>query len=640
MTTGIILIAATLIGFAIAACLLLKRRNTIDTADFDFQPPDGIGTLAAQFTSLDDKLDWFLICWLFLPLPGIFVLAVKLFKPGRWFFAGNEGFAICKVDRKRRTLTNPQIVRFRDVSGLSFSKIHHYTGRIYTHTIFVFWLTGDRTLYKASGRFRQNQKKRFIRFLDEVESQWNAFCFPKIAEEFETSGFARFGVRRDICIGMNYIKYKDVVLTKEQIRRFWLHDGKLWLEHKRLKPGYGIFGRITSRNRTGIDVNSMPNRDAFLYFFSMLKLTGHEMPPSLYRSPFTLMSWESDEIPARKDILSAEKRRLAELESSGEMSLRIQDRAYSKDEIIKAFDAILSDAFLPWHLHVKRDAALLRFLETGVYSPNKRFLSQEIYGDDGFRQWLSPFFAAAFASILKQSIETPHLMDVKHIADLLRENISFDRDHEAEAWEPLKKQLSKAVSYLELYAKDFSWKKQKDSILQLGSIYFLQLLTLKPAYLFYDETYEYTNWLHNTVAGSIHKHDDQYACTVYYNLLNLELDPQLREICLSNMKRNKDRAMAMVTDVNQTGFPRTWSIIYGDSHDINRMVNYRDWSFVTTLLIMSPIVALIGYAIVSSPRWVSGFVSGFVFIFFVLIGIISEIDSFRTAGDNKQANKQ
>jgi hypothetical protein len=53
--TANILIAAALIGFAVATCLLLKRRNAIDAVDFNVQPPNSIGTLAAQFTSLDDK---------------------------------------------------------------------------------------------------------------------------------------------------------------------------------------------------------------------------------------------------------------------------------------------------------------------------------------------------------------------------------------------------------------------------------------------------------------------------------------------------------------------------------------------------------------------------------------------------------
>ncbi|MDR2679573.1 MAG: hypothetical protein LBC47_02045 [Tannerella sp.] len=602
--TGIILTVAALIGFGVATCFLIKRRNVVDAADFNVQPPDGIGTVAAQFTSLDDKLKWSLICWLFLPVPGVFVLAAKLFRTERWFFAGDEGFAVYKVDRKRRTLTNPQTILFRDISGLLFSKTHHYYMGSYTHTSYVFRLTGDQTVYKASGKFRQHQKPRFIRFLDEVESQWNACCLPRIAEEFEANGFVRFGVRRDICVGTDYIKYKGIVLTKEQIRKFWFHDGKLWLEHNRLKPaGYGVFGWIASRDKTGIDVNGMPNREVFLCLFSMLTLTVHEMTPPLYQSPFTLLSWESDEIPARKDILSAEKRRLAELESSGETTLRIQGRAYSKDELIKTFDAILSDAFLSRHQHVKRDAALLRFLETGVYSPGNRFLSQEIYGDDGFRQWLAPFFAAAFASALRRAIETQHLVDVKHVADLLRENIRLARDREAEAWDPLKKQLVKAASCLKLYAKDFSWKKQKDSILQLGSIYFLQLLMLKPAGLFYDETYEYTHWLHNTAASSIYKHDRQCACAIFHNLSNLELEPQLKQTCLSNLEGNK--ALITVTCVNHAGFPGTWAV-YDDNGGITRTVHHSGWwigliGFVCILLVCILLVNIIN----SSPRWVS-----------------------------------
>jgi hypothetical protein len=280
----------------------------------------------------------------------------------------------------------------------------------------------------------------------------------------------------------------------------------------------------------------------------------------VYISPFTLMSWAKDELPAREDILSARQQRLSELESSGEIVIYIQDRQYSKDGIIKAFDNILQDTFMHYHLPVWKDRKLLEFLETGVYPADTGFSSQAIYSDAGFRQWLAPYCAAAFALALEQAIENDRAGD---IARLLRKEIQPGAGYEAVAWEPVRKQMVKAASYLETLhtVRD---EEQKKAVFESGSVSFLQLLTLKPAELFYDETFEYTRQLHNA-ACSIPTFD-KYV--IYHNLLNLDLDPELKEVCKKNYA---GKAAVLVFASKHEGFPGTWAArtdsikIHGDS---------------------------------------------------------------------------
>jgi hypothetical protein len=242
------------------------------------------------------------------------------------------------------------------------------------------------------------------------------------------------------------------------------------------------------------------------------------------------MSWDSSEIPTAKDIHFAKQQRLAELESSGEIALAIQNCLYSKDDIIKAFDNILSDVYLPYHFHVEKDTALLHFLETGNYSSDIHFASSGIYDDMYFGRWLAPYFAAAFATFLKISFDEPN---AEKLASLLQENIKVTEDYEEAAWEPVRKELLKSASYLELYYDSFSWIEQGEHILQMTSISFLQLVSLKPEYLFYDETYEYTRLLYNIAA--VRNVPPHIAFCILHNLLNLNLKDNLKRLCRENM---------------------------------------------------------------------------------------------------------
>ncbi|MDR2776353.1 MAG: hypothetical protein LBC19_16765 [Tannerella sp.] len=277
----------------------------------------------------------------------------------------------------------------------------------------------------------------------------------------------------------------------------------------------------------------------------------------VYISPFMLMSWESDRIPVREDILSAKRQRLAELEALGETLININGRPYSKDEIIKSFENILADTCMHYHLAVWTDKSLLQFLETGTYAQYRHFIKQEIYDEADFQVWLAPYFAAAFAMALEQAVEKE---TVQNIVLLLRECIRMDKDFETEAWEPVRKQMLKASSYLELYLESFDYNGQAKSIKHLGCVSFLQLLALKPEYLFYDETSEYTRLLHNIACDM----PDTRNAVIFHNLLNLDLYPGLKEKCEKNYAAVKSFALFPIT---VEGLPGTW--IYKNIVDTN-----------------------------------------------------------------------
>ncbi|MDR2119509.1 MAG: hypothetical protein LBP64_01360 [Tannerella sp.] len=324
------------------------------------------------------------------------------------------------------------------------------------------------------------------------------------------------------------------------------------------------------------------------------------MSSPLYISPFTLMNRDSDNIPSREDILSAKRQRLSELEASGDIVIKIRDRAYSKDDLVKAFDHMLSDyVSMHFHSHVRKDRALLLFLETGVYQPKPGFLLQPVYDDEAFRRWLSPYYAAA----LRRAMD---MQDAGSIARLLGERLRPDGEYEAEQWEPVRKQLVKASSYLDSCIESFNYIIQKKSIWQSGSASFLQLLTLKPPYLFFNETSEYTRLLHN-VACRMPPFEGQ---VIYHNLSNLDLYPELKERCKENhyknmhgkMNRSKKIAVFLgekLLSVKYRGFPGKW--LAGDAMPEGFNITVRIIAVVAKIIeyILFYIIALIVFVIVA-----------------------------------------
>jgi hypothetical protein len=295
------------------------------------------------------------------------------------------------------------------------------------------------------------------------------------------------------------------------------------------------------------------------------------------------MQWDSDELPGRDDILMSKRRRLAELEASGNTFIDIQGVSYTRNDLILAFDDILSDDSLHYHLHVRNDSALLHFLETGVYTSGTKFLSQAIYDDADFRKWLSPRYAAAFALALQHAITR---YDAASMAPIFGERIKPDADNELQAWEPVRKQLVKAIEYFESCLESFSYPDQQDFIMSLGFMSFLQLLKVKPAHLFYEETEEYTRLLHN-VACEMPTIGGKYC--IFYNLLNLDLYPALKEKCRKNYNN-----YPVITAVIE-GFPDKWALMVS-SDKANELLQRNESSGCSGYAVA--ILSIIGWIII------------------------------------------
>jgi hypothetical protein len=81
-----------------------------------------------------------------------------------------------------------------------------------------------------------------------------------------------------------------------------------------------------------------------------------------YRSPYRILYFFGED-ETETDLLRLRKKMLAELDLSGQVTLQGPDEAYTKDEIIKAFDELRDGADREAHRVIFENKALLAFLE-------------------------------------------------------------------------------------------------------------------------------------------------------------------------------------------------------------------------------------------------------------------------------------
>ncbi|WP_205514070.1 hypothetical protein [Longitalea arenae] len=119
-----------------------------------------------------------------------------------------------------------------------------------------------------------------------------------------------------------------------------------------------------------------------------------------YMSPF---AYFGETLPApldKKAIQLARKKLFAELELSGEMTIELQGKQLSRNDIIQYFDTLLKEDVLSYHSAIGADAVLLNFLEQAIIGPKEMFLDNPLYEDERFIQWVSPYFCHSFLAFM------------------------------------------------------------------------------------------------------------------------------------------------------------------------------------------------------------------------------------------------
>ena len=205
---------------------------------------------------------------------------------------GTQGFKYykLKLSKRRQRITYHKLCVFKDISAIIFSKTHFYKNenyvKTYSNTLFTFKVYNEKkVVYKQTGQYVDKCKYlpinmgikdidkesldgwQFIFFRD-VEDEWTKFLMISLMKQLQTCGFVQFKINSShtVEVGMDYLKYNDVVIHKEEIGNVHSEDGFLYIEHRNFESK--LLGLKTKGDRIIIPVNDMYNQKAFLMFLN------------------------------------------------------------------------------------------------------------------------------------------------------------------------------------------------------------------------------------------------------------------------------------------------------------------------------------------------------------------------------------
>jgi hypothetical protein len=126
----------------------------------------------------------------------------------------------------------------------------------------------------------------------------------------------------------------------------------------------------------------------------------------LYLSPSSLLGEAIPQPFDKKAIQLTRKKWLAELELNEGKDIEIHGKFYGKNDIINYFEDLLQENTLSYHDAISKDPVLLRLLEEAGIEPGQHFMSNPLYKDPSFIQWISPWFFISFHRLTLDCFET------------------------------------------------------------------------------------------------------------------------------------------------------------------------------------------------------------------------------------------
>jgi len=124
------------------------------------------------------------------------------------------------------------------------------------------------------------------------------------------------------------------------------------------------------------------------------------------------------QLPFDSRTLQRERKKLlAELELTGGDTVELNGRKFTKNELIDYFEELQQENIAAWHLAIAEDPVLLRFLQDAAINAGGLFREAGIYDEPDFITWISPYFRAAFTSMVTTCFEHTDAVSMRSILD-------------------------------------------------------------------------------------------------------------------------------------------------------------------------------------------------------------------------------
>lgn len=252
-----------------------------------------------------------------------------------------------------------------------------------------------------------------------------------------------------------------------------------------------------------------------------------------YLSPATF-SGENLSAPLDKKAIQLGRKKLfAELELSGETTIELQGKPFTKNDIINYFEDLLKDDALPYHSAVAEDRVLLGFLEHARMGRKEKFLDNPLYKDERFIQWISPYFCHAFTAFMDGCLQQP---DEDGLTSLLNNSLLMTSADTEKSWNAVIRIIMNNISTLERYHAQDKKRKVPGNVTlsqarDLMEFRYIRMIQLLPQSRFASLRDKYAQCMLNACIDTFNLHVKfrSYARTWLENAGLLVVSPELKQ---------------------------------------------------------------------------------------------------------------
>jgi len=147
-----------------------------------------------------------------------------------------------------------------------------------------------------------------------------------------------------------------------------------------------------------------------------------------------------------KTLAIAKKKLLAELELGGGVTITIQGKEITKNDILIFFDELQKVENIDYHIIVAEDPILLGLLEYNFLEMGDWFKKNEMYKDQGFIEWISPFYFTSFTTFAESCIICE---DDARLKTLIRNPLLMTLRDTESAWAEVEQLIRKDLAELQ-----------------------------------------------------------------------------------------------------------------------------------------------------------------------------------------------
>ncbi len=250
-----------------------------------------------------------------------------------------------------------------------------------------------------------------------------------------------------------------------------------------------------------------------------------------YNSPFTTLGVEDIGHIGDKSALNlAKKKLLAEIDLSNTQTILRGEREMTKDDVLKAFDTIGGIGNWAYHRAIANDKILLNFLEMYRIDIHQKFLDTDLYDDEGFIEFISPYFSEAYENTLMYGIDH---RQPRRLENLIYGNSFLGTDVDLEMiWTRTEQKIQDKISIIDDIADQIERGVQfaDAELLNYTSKQVMECLNQLPSGQFDWIRDNYGIALYNLSANMWNKRDYYRASDVTLNASLLVLSPDERKL--------------------------------------------------------------------------------------------------------------